>query len=252
MDSQTHILMVEDDPVLAELLTNYLANCNISVEVNSDPTTVIQQLEKEIVNMGEMVIEAIGRSIDALKARDIENAKKIISDDLLINKKRDEIEDKCINLIATQQPVATDLREMIALLNIITDLERMGDHAEGIAKIVIMIGRQQHLKPLIDIPRMAAKTIDMLKRSLSAFVDRDAETARKICDEDDQIDELYDQVYHELLKFMIDDPETITRATYLMWVSHNLERIADRVTNICERIVFLVTGIMEEINVSKY
>ena len=212
----------------------------------------IKELERELIDMGEMVIRAVNRSIEALKSRNKDEAKRIISDDLLINKKRWDIEEKCINLIATQQPVATDLREIIALLNITTDLERMGDHAEGIAKIVIMLGDKPLVKPLIDIPRMADKTTDMIKRSLEAFVKRNAKTARAICDEDDEVDRLYDQVYRELLLFMIEDPTTITRATYLMWTTHNLERIADRVTNICERIVFLVTGTMEEISVSKY
>lgn len=212
----------------------------------------VKELEQELISMGEMVTRAVTRSVEALKSRDMDEAKRIISDDLLINKKRWDIEEKCINLIATQQPVATDLREIIALLNISTDLERMGDHAEGIAKIVIMLGDEPLVKPLIDIPQMADKAVGMIKRSLEAFVKRDAKTAREICDEDDEVDRLYDQVYRELLSFMLEDPKTITRATYLMWAAHNLERIADRVTNICERIVFLVTGTMEEISVSKY
>jgi phosphate transport system protein len=212
----------------------------------------IEELEQELIGMGDMVTRAINRSVEALKSRNKDEAKRIISEDLLINKKRWNIEEKCINLIATQQPVATDLREIIALLNIISDLERMGDHAEGIARIVIMLGTEPLVKPLIDIPRMAEKTADMIKRSLEAFVRRDAETARKISNEDDEIDKLYEQVYRELLSYMIENPSIITRATYLIWVAHNLERVADRVTNICERIVFLVTGTMEEINVSKY
>jgi phosphate transport system protein len=212
----------------------------------------VKELERELVGMGEMVTKAINRSVEALKSRNKDEAKRIISDDILINKKRWDIEEKCINLIATQQPVATDLREIIALLNISTDLERMGDHAEGIARIVILLGDEPLVKPLIDIPRMAEKTIDMIKRSLEAFANRDAKMARMICREDDEVDELYDQVYRELLSFMIEDPKTITRATYLIWTAHNLERIADRVTNICERIVFLITGLMEEVSVSKY
>lgn len=211
-----------------------------------------KELERELISLGQMVIKAVNRSVEALKTRNRDEAQKVISDDVLINKKRWEMEERCINLVATQQPVATDLREIIVLLNIITDLERMGDHAEGIAKIVIMLGDEPLVKPLIDIPRMAEKTTDMIKRSLEAFVKRDARTARKICKEDDEVDGLYDQVYRELLAFMIEDPTTITRATYLMWVAHNLERVADRVTNICERIVFLVTGTMEEVSVSKY
>jgi phosphate transport system protein len=212
----------------------------------------MKELERDVFDMYEMVIKAINLSIEALKTRNITEAKKIISDDILINKKRWDIEEKCINLIATQQPVATDLRELIAILNIITELERIGDHAEGIAKIVVMHGDAPLVKPLIDIPRMAEKAINMLKKSLEAFINRDVKAAREICDEDDEVDMLYEQVYRELLSFMIEDPRTITRATYLIWAAHNLERICDRVTNICERIIFLVTGVMEEINVSKY
>jgi len=212
----------------------------------------LKELEKEVFEMGEMVIIAINRSIEALKNRDLEEAKNIINEDLLINKKRWDIEEECISLISTQQPVATDLRALITILNIITELERMGDHAEGIARVVIMYGDKPLIKPLIDIPRMAEKVTGMIKRSLDAFVNRDETTARKICDEDDEIDNLHEQVYRELLTFMLEDPKKITGSTYLTWVSRHLERIADRVTNICERIIYLVTGVMEEIDVSKY
>jgi phosphate transport system protein len=212
----------------------------------------MRALEKDLISEGEMVSIAIDRAVKALKDSDVEMAKKVVKDDLYINKKRWDIEEKCIHLFATQQPVATDLRELIAVLSINTDLERMGDHAEGIAKIVILHEDKPLVKPLVDIPRMAEKGSDMLRRSLEAFVNRDEKTARAICDEDDEVDALYDQIYRELLTFMIEDPRTITRATYLIWAAHNLERIADRVTNICERIIFLVTGTIEEINVSKY
>jgi phosphate transport system protein len=212
----------------------------------------LRELEKEVIEMGEMVITAINRSIEALKSRDLEEAKNIINDDLLINKRRWDIEDRCINLISTQQPVASDLRTLITILNIITELERMGDHAEGIARVVIMYGDKPLIKPLIDVPRMAEKANSMIKRSLEALIKRDAKTARAICDDDDEIDNLHEQVYRELLTFMIEDPKTITGSTYLIWVSRHLERIADRVTNICERIIYLVTGVMEEIEVSKY
>ena len=212
----------------------------------------MKALEKEIIVQGEMVNEALYRSVDALRNLDITKAEKVIKDDQLINRKRWDIEEKCINLLATQQPVATDLRELIAVLSISTDLERMGDHAEGIAKIAIMHGDNPLIKPLVDIPRMAEKASDMLTRSIDAFINRDAETAKAICEEDDEVDALYDQTYRELLTFMTEDPTKITRATYLLWAAHNLERIADRVTNICERIVFLITGTMDEIKVSNY
>jgi phosphate transport system protein len=179
-------------------------------------------------------------------------ARQVIEDDVKINQKRFDIEEKCVELIATQQPMASDLRVIIAVLNIIVDLERIADHAEGNAKIAVMIGNEPPLKPLIDLPRMNQKTVDMLRRSLDAFCNRDAEAARSICGDDDEVDNLYDQVFRELLTFMAEDARTITRATRLIWVAHNLERSADRVTNICERVVYLVTGKMSEICVSKY
>jgi len=212
----------------------------------------LREIQDDILAMGSMVKKATSRSIEALKNRDLEMAQQIIADDQKINRKRFEIEEKCVQLIATQQPMASDLRAIICVLNIITEIERIGDHAEGIAKIVIMIGDEPPLKPLIDIPRMAEKVNDMLHRSLDALINRDADVAKQIVSEDDEVDNLYDQVFRELLVFMAEDPKTITRATRLIWVAHNLERSADRVTNICERVVYLVTGKMEELGVSKY
>jgi phosphate transport system protein len=212
----------------------------------------LREIQDDVLAMGSMVSKAILRSIDALKNRDLDLAHQIVTDDKKVNQKRFEIEEKCIELIATQQPMASDLRIILAVLNILSEVERIGDYAEGIAKIAIMIGDEPPLKPLIDIPRMAEQTVDMLRRSLDAFVNRDAEAAKKISTEDDTIDQLYDQVFRELLVFMAEDPKTITRATRLIWVAHNLERAADRVTNICERVVFVVTGKMEEIGASKY
>jgi len=212
----------------------------------------LHELQDELLILGSMVEKAIARSVKALKERDLELAKQIIADDAKINQKRLDIEERCIQLIVTQQPVASDLRVIISVLNIIVDLERIGDHAGGIAKIVVMIGDEPPLKPLIDVPRMAEKTIEMLRRSLDAFVNRDSEAAIKISAEDDEVDNLYNQVYRELITFMLEDPRTITRATRLIWVAHNLERSADRVTNICERVVFTVTGVMQEIGASKY
>jgi len=212
----------------------------------------LRDLQDEVLLMGSMVRRAIERSMQALKARDMELAQKVIEEDARINEKRFVIEEKCVHFIVRQQPVAGDLRLIICILNLITDLERIADHAEGIAKIVLMLGSEPPLKPLIDLPRMAEKAGGMLTRSLSAFIKRDEKAAREICAEDDEVDALYDQVFRELLTFMLEDPRTITRATRLLWVGHNLERIADRVTNICERVVFLVTGKMEEIGASKY
>jgi phosphate transport system protein len=212
----------------------------------------MKEIQNDLLMMGSMVEKAINQSVNALKERDIDLANRVIADDKKVDMKRFEIEDKCIQLIATQQPMASDLRTIISVINIISEVERIGDHAEGIAKIVIMIGDEPPLKPLIDIPRMTEKTVDMLHRSLDTFVNRDSATAIKIAAEDDEVDNLYDQIFRELISFMVEDPRTITRATRLIWVAHNLERSADRVTNICERVVYMVTGKMEEINVSKY
>ncbi len=212
----------------------------------------IKGLNAEVVAMGEMVAIATSRSVEALGSRDIEKAKQIVNDDLLVNKKRWQIEEKCIKLIALQQPVATDLRDIIAVLNIVTELERMGDYAEGIAKIVIMLGNEPLVRPLIFLPKMAEKANSMLKRSMQALVNRDAKMASAICNEDDEVDKFYDEAYNDLLMRMINDPSIISKVTPLIWATHNLERIADRVTNICERIIFLATGSMPQVNVSKY
>ncbi len=212
----------------------------------------LKEVKANVVEMSEMVASAIEKSVTSLKERDLKASEKVIKGDKLINKKRFAIEKKCMMLIATQQPMAKDLRMLGAVINIITDLERIGDHAEGIAKISISIGKDPMVKPLIDIPRMAQKSVDMLRRSIKAFEDKDEETAKKICDEDDEVDALYDQIYRELLLLMIEKPSIIKDATYLIWVAHNLERMADRVTNIAERVVYMVTGKMEELNVSIY
>ncbi len=212
----------------------------------------LNELQDEVMVLGSMVEKAIARSMKALRERDLALAAEVIDGDTRTDRKRLDIEERCIELIVTQQPVAGDLRIIIAVLNIIVDLERIGDHAAGIANITLMIGDEPPLKPLVDLPRMAEKTCDMLRRSLNAFINRDAEAAVKISDEDDEVDELYDQVYRELITFMLEDPRTITRATRLIWVAHNLERSADRVTNICERTVFTITGRMGETGESRY
>jgi len=212
----------------------------------------LKLLQEDVVFLGAMVEKAINRAVDALKRRDLEASRQVVREDDFIDQKRFEIEDRCIDLIATQQPIARDLRAVIAMLHITEELERMGDYAEGIGKISLMMGEEAPLKPLIDIPRMADKATDMLRQSLDALVSRDVVKATQVCYNDDEVDGLYDQVYRELLLFMIQDPKTIQRATYLLWVAHDLERIADRATNIAERVIYLVTGKMTEINVSKY
>jgi phosphate transport system protein len=209
-------------------------------------------LQDEVLVMGGMVEKSIARALDALTRRDMEAAEQVIKEDDYIDSKRFEIEEMCIDLIATQQPMARDLRILVSMLHITVELERMGDYAEGIARINLLMGDEPLLKPLIDVPRMAEKATGMLRRSLESLVNRDTVTALQVCNDDDEVDNLYDQVYRELLLYMIQDPKTIQRATYLLWVAHDLERIADRATNIAERVVYLVTGKMEEINVSKY
>jgi len=208
----------------------------------------LQELLDEILVLGSMVEEAVRTAVSALKARDLTASERIYEADEKINKKHFEIEDRCIILIATQQPMAKDLRLLAAVIEISTELERMGDYAKGIAKINILLGTEPLIKPLIDIPRMADLGLDMLHRSLGAFVAGDAETARAIPKEDDQIDALYNQVYRELVTYMIADTSTIDRANFLLWAAHNLERLADRVTNICERTIYLATGEQRELD----
>jgi phosphate transport system protein len=212
----------------------------------------IKELERDILEMGEMVIDAIHQSVEALRDLNAQKARQVVAHDVEVDKKRWELEDMCVDLIATQQPVASDLREIIAALSIVRDLERIGDYAEGIGKIVLLHGDEPLVRPLIYLPPMAEKAVGMLRRSLEAFVKRDAKAARAICDEDDDVDKLYDEAYHDLIHRMIENPSVVTRATYLMWAAHNVERIADRATNIAESVVYLVTGTPMELNVSKY
>jgi phosphate transport system protein len=207
----------------------------------------LKELHAEVLTLGSMVEKSIQRSVEALRTRDASVARRVIEDDAGVNALRFQIEDRALLLIATQQPLVHDLRTIAAVLNIITDLERMGDHAEGTATISLMIGDEPLLKPLLDIPRMAETVTDMLRRALLAFTDHDIVSARRVAAEDDAVDALYNQVYRELLTFMIGDPRTIHQATLLLWAAHNLERIGDRVTNICERVLFTETGRMQEI-----
>jgi len=207
----------------------------------------IQQVKDDVLMLGSMVEQALINSVESLKKRDIKAAEKIFAEDQEINKKRFAIENQLMVLIATQQPMAHDLRLLASCMEIISELERMGDYAKGIANINIRMGDTPLLKPLIDIPRMAQLGVDMLHHALTAFVNEDVEAARSIPIQDDEVDALYNQVYRELMTFVIQDAKTMERANWLLWVAHNLERVADRVTNICERTVFIVTGEMTEI-----
>lgn len=199
-----------------------------------------------ITDLGGIVEQAILGSVDALHQRDLESARKIYKDDQIINNKRYELEANALITVATQQPMAIDLRILASIIDIAGELERIGDYAKGIARIVIRLGDQTPLRQLVHIPKMAELTADMLQRAIGAFVELDEDTALSIPKEDDQIDILYNKVYHELLDLMINDQKVIDRATFHLWVAHNLERAADRVTNICERTVFTTSGQLVE------
>lgn len=211
----------------------------------------IHQVQDELLLMGSMVEQATMRSVQALKKRDIEGAKVIYNEDNLINEKRYAIENSVLILIATQQPLAHDLRLMAALLEISAEIERMGDYAKGIAKVVVKLGDYDFPMPLKEIEKMAALAIDMFHRALSAFIAEDPLAARKIPSEDDAIDQLYQKVQKEVVNLMIKQPELIDYVNLFMWVAHNLERMADRVSNICERTVFVATGELGELEVEK-
>jgi phosphate transport system protein len=208
----------------------------------------IKQVKDEVLVMGSMVEQAIVESVEAMRKRDVEESRRIFAADRELNQRRFNLEHQLMIMIATQQPMAHDLRLLASTMEINSELERMGDYAKGICNINIRMGDTPLLKPLIDLPRMAAKGADMLHRALTAFVNEDVETARKIPAEDDEVDELYKQVYRELMTIILGDPSTIERASWLLWAAHNLERFSDRVTNICERTVFIATGELIEFN----
>lgn len=211
----------------------------------------IKDMLDELLIMDSMIEKCVMESIDALKRRDLKAARRAYDYDKEINAKRYEIENAAITTIATQQPVmAGDIRLLASILEVTSELERMGDYAKGIAKICLLIGDQPLIKPLIDVPRMADIAIDMLHRAVGAFVALDAEAAMAIPADDDQVDALYNQVYRELVTIMFSNPATIDQANYLMWAAHNLERLADRVTNICERTIYAATGSLREIDSS--
>jgi len=208
----------------------------------------LQQVKDDILMLGSMVEQAVLDSVEALKKRDVSASEKVIDLDRQVNKKRFEVENQVMILIATQQPMAHDLRLLASILDVVSEIERMGDYAKGIAIINKRMGDQPLLKPLVDLPRMAEKGTDMLHRALTAFVNEDAEAARAIPMEDDDIDRLYNQIYRELITYIMADPKTIERANWLLWAAHNLERLGDRVTNICERTIFSATGEIQEID----
>jgi phosphate transport system protein len=209
----------------------------------------LQMILDQVLVLGSMVEQAVLDSLDSLKRRDLAAARRIYDADLHINEKRYSIESGVITLIATQQPMARDVRFLAAILEIITELERIGDYAKGICKITQIISEEEIDPVLIyELQQMANFGLDMLRRALDAFVIGDAVTAREIPMEDSKVDQLYNQVYHKLMAQMTVDISTVDRANHIMWAAHNLERMADRVTNICERIVYVATGEMKELD----
>lgn len=212
----------------------------------------LSEIQEDMLVLAGLVGSAVDRSVEALRERDVDLAKRVIIEDIKVNDKRYEIEERCLELIATQAPLASDLRTIVSVLHITVDLERIGDHAEGIAKVAVMMADDAPVEEYVDIPNMAQVATRMLLASIDAFRDRDAASARQICDMDDEVDALNDRVLRKLIDMMVAQPNTVERAIHLSWVSHNLERIADRVTNICERVVYLVEGRILELNVSKY
>ncbi len=213
----------------------------------------LTDLQDDVLILGSMAEKAVVDSVEALRSADLEWSQRIIDEDAAINRKRFDIEEQALFVIASQQPLASDLRAVMSALMIITDLERIGDHAEGIGRINLRLGAAEDVPRRMGyIPAMADRSIAMLRDSLKAYVERNVDEARRVCDADDEVDRLQDAVYDEAFRGMIEDPSRIERNTYYLWTAHNLERVADRCTNICERVIYLVTGRMEEINVSKY
>lgn len=206
-----------------------------------------RHLQDEVLLLGSMVEQAVLEAVEALKRRDLATSHELYRGDRAINEKRFAIENAILVVIATQQPMAHDLRFLAAMLEIITELERIGDYAKGIAKVTLLLENSNVPIPLLEFTRMADVGASMLHRALSAFMNEDSETARAIPDEDNEVDELYNRIYRQLVSAMIANPDIIDHASYLLWVAHNLERTADRVTNICERTVFLTTGELMEI-----
>jgi phosphate transport system protein len=209
----------------------------------------LEGLKAQLLDLGNRANRTIADGVTALKTRDRVLAQALIQGDAELNRMRYDIEENCYRMIATQQPMASDLREIISILLVAIELERIADHSKNLGEIVIFMGDEPLLKPLIDIPRMADLCQEMLTQALEAFARNDAELARLICKRDDEIDNLYKQVFRELLTYVMEDARTVTRALNLLFAAHNLERIGDRITNIGERVIYAATGRLEELNV---
>lgn len=208
----------------------------------------LEELQQEILRMGSLVEQSIYNSVHSLATQNVPLADEVIKGDKIIDQMELDIENMCLKLIATQQPIAGDLRKISTGFKIITDLERMADHAVDIARITKRLAGQPLIKPLVDIPRMAALTQQMVKDGLDAYVRGDIELAKTLNDKDDQVDHIYSQIFRELLTYMMEDPRTITQATYLLFVGRYIERVADHATNIGERVIYLVTGERPDLN----
>ena len=209
-------------------------------------------LEDGVLKLGSMVDRQIDRAMEALINRDLPLAEAVIRDDGEVNRTRFHLDNVCLSLLAQQAPLASDLRFIVAVLSMVSDLERMGDHAEGIARIVLLMQDEPLVKPLVDIPDMATHARRMMRDALDALVDRDIEAAYAVGHADDAVDALYERVHRDLIEIITQDPSTVEPCTHLLWTAHNLERIADRVTNIAERVVFTVTGMLPQMNVSRH
>lgn len=217
------------------------------MKIRRELDQVLNRLQDDLVKMQGLVVEGLQDAIKSLKNQDIALAEQVVQGDEVINELRYEVEHFCVDAIATQQPVASDLRIIMAALHIAVELERMGDHASGVAKATLKIGDEPLIKPLIDLPRMSTIAAEMSRSALEAFFDRDENAAQDVVNRDDEVDDLYDQILRELLTYMIEDPQKIRQGTQLLWASHALERIADRATNIAERVIFVQTGEMDDL-----
>lgn len=206
-------------------------------------------LQDDLLRMGALVEEAVRRSVEALRARSVAEAEAVVAADNTIDALHIELEERCLLLVATQQPMAKDLRTIAAVWAMTMDLERIGDHAEDIARATKRMADQPLLKPLVDIPRMAEMVQRMLRMGLDAFVQRDVNLAQQMAAADDEVDHLYGKVFRELLSYMIEDPQSIQRATHLLFCASALERMGDHATNIAERVIYMVTGTLKELNV---
>ena len=208
----------------------------------------LDALRQDLLRMGTQVEEAIRLAVESLKERDQEKARRVFELEEQVDHMELDIERRCLNLIALQQPMAGDLRQIGMTLKVITDLERMADHAHDIAKVTLRLGQEPLIKPLVDIPRMAEIAEKMVRDGLKAFVEGDVDLARAMVDRDDDLDHLFNQIFRELLMIMREKPGTVEQATQLLMVASHLERVGDHATNLAEWVIYLVTGVRQELN----